>query len=78
MACTIVRLIIYEDSPFEDQWDDQVQGHRKEDWREFMAGKVRDMKLMGIAHPYSPSTFVASASLQFMIVVLPGKDPNMG
>jgi hypothetical protein len=74
---TTVRVVVYADSPFEPQWDDQVLSPRREDSREFVAGKVQDMKDNGIFH-IGEHVITATVSLQFRIEVLPGIDPSMG
>lgn len=47
MAVLTVRIVIFAESPFEPQWDDQVIPPRKNDWREFVAEKLQERKLIG-------------------------------
>jgi hypothetical protein len=39
---SIVRLVIFQGSPFESQWDDQVISPRREDWRSWAAEKYNE------------------------------------
>lgn len=65
---TTVRVVLFAESPFEQQWNDQVLPPRREDWREFVAEKVEAKRAVGALCDH----FVISAtvSLQFLIAVL--------
>jgi hypothetical protein len=53
-----------------------VLSPRREDWREFVADAVANKRTVG---SFDGHFFIsATVSLQFLIVVLPGKDPSMG
>ncbi len=69
-----VRLIIFQGSPFEPQWDDQVISPRKEDWRTWVAEKYKEkMVISPIVNGFTQFTIDATVSLKFFIVVLEGK-----
>ncbi len=74
MTATTVRVVIFEESPFDSQWDDQVQSPRREDWRAFVATCIADKRANGTL----VGTFFiqATVSLRFLIVVVPGEDPS--
>ena len=74
---TVVRVVLYNDDDFEAQWNDQVQGDRKNDWREFVKNKVENMREITpvTEHPITYDV-VATVSLKFIIVILPGRYNN--
>ena len=74
-----VRVVLFDQSPFAAQWNDQVMSPRREDWREFMDEQVQVQKqqLPPIQVPVH-FTILAMTTLQFLVVILPGADPSMG
>jgi hypothetical protein len=71
-----VRLIIFQGSPFDSQWDDQVISPRKEDWRSWVAEKYKEkMDNTCTVNGFTHFTLVATVSLKFFIVVLEGEQP---